>query len=44
MKQEFGEIEEPVPAGTVGCSTMPQKRNPDLSQAIMGGGALIVRW
>src|SRR2546425_12785309 len=27
MKQEFGEVEEPVPAGTVGSSTMPQKRN-----------------
>ena len=28
MKQEFGEVEEPVPPGTVGSSTMPQKRNP----------------
>jgi 3-carboxy-cis,cis-muconate cycloisomerase len=28
MKQEFGELEEPVPPGTVGSSTMPQKRNP----------------
>src|SRR6266851_3564858 len=27
MKQEFGEVEEPVPPGTVGSSTMPQKRN-----------------
>src|SRR5207244_9701250 len=26
MKQEFGEVEEPVPEGTVGSSTMPQKR------------------
>ncbi|MFT6580580.1 MAG: adenylosuccinate lyase [Alphaproteobacteria bacterium] len=34
MKQEFGEVEEPVPPGTVGSSTMPQKRNPKLSQDI----------
>ncbi len=34
MKQEFGEAEEPVPPGTVGSSTMPQKRNPKLSQDI----------
>ncbi|MGI9423877.1 MAG: class-II fumarase/aspartase family protein [Hyphomicrobiaceae bacterium] len=32
MKQEFGEAREPVPAGTVGSSTMPQKRNPILCQ------------
>ena len=35
MKQEFGEVEEPVPPGTVGSSTMPQKRNPKLTQDIM---------
>ena len=35
MKQEFGEVEEPVPPGTVGSSTMPQKRNPKLSQDIV---------
>ena len=28
MKQEFGEVEEPVPLGAVGSSTMPQKRIP----------------
>ena len=28
MKTEFGEVEEPVPPGTVGSTTMPQKRNP----------------
>ncbi len=39
MKQEFGELEEPVPAGTVGSSTMPQKRNPILSQDIMAAAA-----
>src|ERR1700748_2027975 len=35
MKPEFGEVEEPVPPGTVGSSTMPQKRNPKLCQAII---------
>ncbi|HEU5197566.1 MAG TPA: adenylosuccinate lyase family protein, partial [Methylomirabilota bacterium] len=41
MKQEFGEVEEPVPPGTVGSSTMPQKRNPKLSQDIVAAGAQI---
>ena len=35
MKTEFGEVEEPVPPGTVGSSTMPQKRNPKLAQDII---------
>jgi adenylosuccinate lyase len=35
MKQEFGEVEEPVPLGAVGSSTMPQKRNPRLSQDVV---------
>lgn len=39
MKQEFGEVEEPVPPGTVGSSTMPQKRNPKLTQDIVAGAA-----
>ncbi|MGH8057194.1 MAG: class-II fumarase/aspartase family protein [Candidatus Entotheonellia bacterium] len=39
MKQEFGEVEEPVPPGTVGSSTMPQKRNPKLSQDIVAAAA-----
>src|SRR5207237_341504 len=39
MKQEFGEVEEPVPPGTVGSSTMPQQRNPKLSQDINAAGA-----
>jgi len=39
MKTEFGEVEEPVPAGTVGSSTMPQKRNPKLCQDIIAAAA-----
>ncbi|MBM3342281.1 MAG: adenylosuccinate lyase family protein [Betaproteobacteria bacterium] len=35
MKTEYGEVEEPVPPGTVGSSTMPQKRNPKLCQDIV---------
>src|SRR5207244_11466575 len=33
--------EEPVPPGTVGSSTMPQKRNPKLSQDIIAAAAQI---
>jgi len=29
MKTEFGEVEEPVPPGTVGSSTMPQEAQPE---------------
>lgn len=39
MQQEFGEAEEPVPTGTVGSSTMPQKRNPFLSQDVIAMAA-----
>jgi 3-carboxy-cis,cis-muconate cycloisomerase len=31
MKTELGEAAEPAPAGTIGSSTMPHKRNPQLS-------------
>jgi 3-carboxy-cis,cis-muconate cycloisomerase len=41
MKTEYGEVEEPVPEGTVGSSTMPQKRNPQLCQDILGMAAEI---
>jgi len=41
MKTEFGEVEEPVPPGTVGSSTMPQKRNPKLCQDIVAAAAEI---
>ena len=39
MKTVFGEVEEPVPPGTVGSSTMPQKRNPKLCQDIIAASA-----
>lgn len=35
MADEFGEVEEPVPSGAVGSSTMPQKRNPKLCMDII---------
>src|SRR5438876_6834426 len=39
MKTEYGEVEEPVPPGTVGSSTMPQKRNPKLCQDLIAASA-----
>jgi adenylosuccinate lyase len=39
MKTEYGEVEEPVPPGTVGSSTMPQKRNPKLCQDIIAAAS-----
>jgi adenylosuccinate lyase len=41
MKTEFGEVEELVPPGTVGSSTMPQKRNPKLCQDVIAAAAEI---
>ena len=41
MKTEFAEVEEPVPPGTVGSSTMPQKRNPKLCQDTIAAAAEI---
>jgi len=41
MKEEYAEVEEPVSPGTVGSSTMPQKRNPKLSQDIITLSAMI---
>lgn len=39
QKQEFGELEEPTPAGSVGSSTMPQKRNPFMAQDVVALGS-----
>lgn len=39
MKTEFGEVEEPMPEGSVGSSTMPQKRNPVYCQDVVASAA-----
>lgn len=41
MRTEYGEAKEPVPPGTVGSSTMPQKRNPILAQDIVAYAAQV---
>lgn len=39
MQPEFGEAFEPIPEGTVGSSTMPHKRNPQLTLDVMTASA-----
>lgn len=41
MATEFGELSEPVPAGDVGSSTMPQKRNPKLCDGVITSAAQV---
>lgn len=41
MKPEFGEVEEPIKEGTVGSSTMPHKRNPNLSEETIALGKIL---
>ena len=41
QKLEFGEVEEPYEAGKIGSSTMPQKRNPMLCEAILALARLV---
>ncbi len=41
MKPEFGEVEEPIKEGTVGSSTMPHKRNPNLSEETTALGKIL---
>lgn len=41
MSTEFGEVSEPVPAGDVGSSTMPQKRNPKICGEIVSLAAQV---
>ncbi|MEP9382201.1 adenylosuccinate lyase family protein [Nocardioides sp. KR10-350] len=39
MQPEFGEAFEPIPDGTIGSSTMPHKRNPQLTLDVMTASA-----
>lgn len=41
MKTDFGEVREPTPPGAVGSSTMPHKRNPQLSQDVVAIAAQV---
>lgn len=39
MQPEFGEAFEAIPSGTIGSSTMPHKRNPQLTLDVIAGSA-----
>ncbi|GAB3159460.1 3-carboxy-cis,cis-muconate cycloisomerase [Myceligenerans halotolerans] len=41
MQPEFGEAFEPIPVGTVGSSTMPHKRNPQLALDVQSMSAQV---
>lgn len=41
MRPEIAEIEEPIPLGHVGSSTMPQKRNPVMSEVTVAFARIV---
>jgi 3-carboxy-cis,cis-muconate cycloisomerase len=41
MSTEIAEVAEPAPPNTIGSSTMPQKRNPQLCQEAIAGAAAL---
>jgi len=43
QRTEIGEVEEPFPAGKVGSSTMPHKRNPMVCEAVLALSRLVMR-
>ena len=43
QRTEIGEVEEPFPAGKVGSSTMPHKRNPMICEAVLALSRLVMR-
>lgn len=43
QRTEINEIEEPIPPGVVGSSTMPHKRNPNMCEGLVSDSALARR-